>query len=164
MNLLEFSFPEWFWVAFNLLVLVVVLRKFFWKPVGKILEARQAIAVKTEEDSEAASQLRAEIERLRSEADADIEAQTTQLLTEARSRAGREYDRIVAEAEEKSARILATARDTAKLEREKMLADAKEQVTAAALAATGVLLRANMDSDRNKQLVEVFLSEGDKPA
>jgi F-type H+-transporting ATPase subunit b len=164
MNLLEFHFPEWFWVAFNLLVLVVVLRKFFWKPVGKILEARQTMAAKTEEDSNAAALLRSEIEALRGKADADIEAQSKQLLTEARSRAGREYDRIVSEAEEKSARILAQAHENAKLDREKMLADAKAQVTAAALEATGVLLHANMNTDRNKQLVEVYLSERDKPA
>jgi F-type H+-transporting ATPase subunit b len=164
MNLLEFNVPEWFFVALNLLILVLILRKIFWNPIGKILDARQAMAVKTEEDSEAAVRIRAEIEELREKADDEIGAQVAQLMTEARSRAGREYDRIVAEAEEKSARILATAHENAKREREKMLADTTAQVTAAALEATGVLLRANMDSARNKQLVEVYLSERDKPA
>lgn len=164
MNLLQFSFPEWFFVALNLLIMVLILKRIFWKPVTKILEDRQAVAAKTEQDAEEACRVRAEIEQLRARAEADAEAQTAQLLTEARSRAGREYDRIVAEAETRAGMIVATAKVKAEQEQERIIVEAKKQITAAALESAGILLRANIDSESNNRLVEAYLSERDESA
>lgn len=164
MNLLQFNFPEWFFVALNLVILVLILRRILWKPVGKILEERQAMAAKTQQDALEAQELRAEIERLRAQTEADAEALTAQLMTEARSRAGREYDRIIAEAESRAEMLLVTAKAKAAQEQEKIIIEAKKQITTAALEAAGMLLRVNIDSERNNRLVEAYLSEGNESA
>jgi F-type H+-transporting ATPase subunit b len=159
MNLLDFYFPEWAFVALNLLIMVLVLKRFLWKPVNKILEARQAMAAKAQEDSEAAGRFRAEIDQLREQAEAQVRAEAAQRLTEARSKAGKEYDRIVSEAEAKAEMVISAAKTKAEQERERILRDAQRQVAATALEAAGILLRENMDSERNRHLVEVFLAE-----
>lgn len=164
MNLLQFNFPEWFFVALNLLILVLILKRIFWKPVTKILEDRQAMAAQTAQDAEEAERIRAEMEQLRTRAEADAEALTAQLLTEARSRAGREYDRIVSEAESRAEMIVATAKVKAKQEQERTIVEVKKQITAAALEAAGILIRENIDSERNNRLVEAYLSERDESA
>jgi len=161
MNLLDFYFPEWLFVAVNLLIMILVLKKLFWKPVNRILEERQEKAAKTERDAEESARLLDEMEQRRTQLDQDLNVHTTQVMTEARSRAGREYDRIVAEAEKKADLILKAAKSEAQQQQERMAAELKKQLTAAAVEAAGFLMRANMDSEQNQRLVEGFLTEKD---
>ncbi|MCL1905733.1 MAG: hypothetical protein FWG06_01850 [Clostridiales bacterium] len=164
MNLINFYIPEWFWVAFNLLVLFLVLKKILWKPVLAVLEKRQDKVVQAEQDAEEAARLKLEMEQLRAGLDEDMETKTAQLMQEARSRAGREFDRIVAEAEAKADLIISAAKNKARREREVMLVEMKGQVVSTAVEATGLLLRANMDSEQNKRLLQDFLAEEDVSA
>jgi F-type H+-transporting ATPase subunit b len=161
MNLLNFYIPEWFWVAFNLLVLVLLLRKILWKRVFGVLQERQEMVAKTVQDAEEAESLRAEMEQLRARLDEELGAKTAREMQEARTRAGKEFDRIVSEADAKAAIIISAAKTKAIQERDALMVKMKGQVAETAVAATGLLLRANMDSDRNKKLLEDFLSEGD---
>jgi len=164
MDLFGFYIPDWFFVALNLLILILVLRKILWKPVNKVLEERQARAEKAVQDAEAAASMRTEMEQLRTDLDAELEARTTEQMKEARSRAGREYDRIVTEAESKAELLISTAKTKAEHERESMMLELKRQVASVALEAAGFLLRANMDSEQNKRLVEEFLADKDVSA
>ena len=164
MNLLNFYIPEWFWVAFNLLVLILVLKKILWDRVRKVMDERQSMVAKAVQDTEEAGKLRAEIEQIRAGLEEDMEARTVTLLQEARTNAGKEYDRIVAEAEAKSALIVSAAKVKAKQEHDSLLVEMKGQVASTAVEAVGLLLRENMDNERNKRLLEDFLSEGDIPA
>ena len=159
MNLLSFYIPEWFWVAFNLLVLIVVLRRILWKRVGKVLDERQEIVVKTDQDSEEAARLRTEMEQLRTLLDMEMDVKTAEMMQEARTRAGHEYDRIVAEAETKAGLIVSAAKTKAMQERDAVLADMRRQVASTAVEAAGILLRANIDDERNKRILEDFLTE-----
>jgi len=161
---MQFYIPEWFFVALNLLILTFLLKKFLWKPVGKILEDRQAKAVKTEEDAEEAATLRAEMEQLRAQMDADMEARTLELMKEARSRAGREYDRIVADAEKKAGLILSAANVKAQQEQDRVMVEARKSIASVAIEAAGFLVRSGMDTERNDKLVEAFLAEKDVSA
>jgi F-type H+-transporting ATPase subunit b len=164
MNLMNFYIPEWFWVAFNLLVLIVVLKKILWDRVRKVLQERQEMVVKTEQDALETEKLRAEIEQRRAEFDKDLEVQTIALMKEARTNAGKEYDRIITQAETKADLIVSAAKTKAKQERDAILVGLKKHVAATAIEATGLLLRANMDSERNNLLLNDFLSEGDRSA
>ena len=164
MNLLNFYIPEWFFVALNLIILIFALQKLLWKPVNKILEDRQAKVIKTGEDAEEAATLRAEMEQLRAQVDTDVEQRTLELMKEARSRAGREYDRIVADAEKKADLILSAANVKAQQEQDRLAVEFKKQIAAVALEAAGFLMRSTMDTEQNKRLVEAFLAEKDVSA
>ena len=159
MGLLSFNIPDWIWVAFNLLVLFLVLRKILWKRVFRVLEERQETVVKTMQDSEEAERLRAEMEQLRANLDNDLDAKTVEAMQNARTSAGKEYDRIISQAEAKAGLIVSAAKTKAQQERDAMLSDAKEQVAATAVEAAEILLRANMDSEMNKRLLDEFLSD-----
>jgi len=164
MNILDFHIPEWFWVAFNLLVLILVLKKILWDRVGRILEERRETALKTEQDAEEAASLKAEIERRREALDEDLKSQTAEMMQAARKSAGAEYDRIVKEAESKAALIVTAAHAKARQEQGAIMTEMKEQVAATAVEAAGILLRANMDSENNRRLLEDYLSERDMSA
>ena len=159
MNLLSFYIPEWVWVAFNLLVLIIVLRRILWKRVGKVLDERMDMVTKTGQDAEEAARLRTEMEQLRTLLDMEMDVKTAEMMQEARTRAGHEYDRIVAEAETKAGLIVSAAKTKALQERDAVLADLRRQVASTAVEATGILLRENIDSERNRRILEDFLAE-----
>jgi F-type H+-transporting ATPase subunit b len=102
--------------------------------------------------------------RRRDELETDLHKRSAELLSEARTRAGKEYDRIVAEAEAKAGQILAHAQQKARHERELLLHDLKKQMITVSVEAAGMLLRANIDSEANKRLMEDFIAGMDVPA
>ena len=163
MNLLQFYIPEWFFVALNLLILILVLKRFLWTPVNNILDGRRDLVVRTGEDAEQAANLRAEMEQLRLQMDADMEARTLDLMKEARSHAGREYDRIVADAEKKADLILAAAKVKAEQEQDRMELELRKRIAETAVEAAGFLMRAQMDGEQNNRLVEAYLAGKDGP-
>ena len=82
-----------------------------------------------------------------------------EILTEAKSRAAAEYDAAVTEARAEAARILARAEKDAQAERERMMAFLRGEVVTLALSAASKVMEENMDSDRNRRIVEAFLDE-----
>ena len=161
MDLLNFYIPEWFFVALNLLILYLVLKVILWKPINRVLDAREELAAKTARDAEEAERLKAEAELLRERSETDSQARTVELMKDARARAGHEYERIVADAEKKAELLLSASKVRAEREYEVLMAEAKKQVVAVAVDMSGLLLGYDMDSERNKTLLNRYLAEKD---
>lgn len=158
-ELLGFHIPEWFAVALSLGILVLVLWRLFWKPVGRILDERQKRAEQVLVDAEMAQAERRRAEASLADMEADMDRQTAEKMQEARVKAGKEYDRIIAEAEERAKAILEAAQTRAEREREAMEVTARAEVKAAALAVAGALLEANLNAEQNERLMEAVLSQ-----
>lgn len=157
MSLFEFNIPEWIFVALSLLILIFFLQKFLWKPVGDILEKRQANVIKAQRDAEAVKADMLALESVHTEMENDLEKMSVEKMKDARVRAGREYDRIIAEAESKAHAIVNSAHAQAERERENMLVTAREDIITASLAIAGTLLETTMDSEQNRRLVHELL-------
>jgi F-type H+-transporting ATPase subunit b len=157
MNLLDFYIPEWFFVALNLVVLVAALRKLLWKPVTQIMEDRQAKIARALLDAEEAEAQARQMDERRVQQEAELEKMTREKMREARERAGREYDRIVAEAGDKAAIIIAGAEAKARQEQARILNEVREQMTDIVLRATTALIEEKMDGETNRRLVKAIL-------
>ena len=164
MNLLDFYIPEWSFVALNLLILIAVLRKIFWKPINKILDERGARAEKAQRDAEETARIRDEMAFVSAELDREMELRAASMVQEARGRAGKEYDRIITEAEKKAESIVSAAHKKALLEQDRALVETRKQVASLAMEAAALLVRENMNSDKNRTLLERFLSEKEASA
>jgi F-type H+-transporting ATPase subunit b len=108
--------------AVNVLILVWLLARFFWRPVAAMIEQRRA----------AAQQLLAEAETRRSEA-------TDALAEIDRTRAGFAREREA---------IMATAQQSAERARRELLASAEKEAAARAAAATAAITRQRDASER----------------
>ena len=157
--MLEFHLPEWVAVALSLIILVVVLRRFFWNPFLRILDARKEKIEQAGRDALEVAAQKDNLEKDIAKTTADLEQLTLETVKEARTLAGKEYDRIVEEGEGKARLIIDHAHAQAKREHETMLHNATEEILEAALAATGELLEANMSSERNEQLIRTFIAK-----
>jgi F-type H+-transporting ATPase subunit b len=139
-----------FWTTVTFLILLVLLRKFAWKPILNAVKAREAsidgALAAAEEAKEEMAKLKSDNDRIMKEAREERDA----LLKEAREI----KDRTIAEAKEKAGeeakRILADAHE--QIENQKMAAitELKNQVGEMSIAIAEKILRSEL-ADKGKQ-------------
>ncbi|MGB0427382.1 MAG: F0F1 ATP synthase subunit B [Flavobacteriales bacterium] len=134
----DFSLGLFFWQAFFLIVLILLLVKFAWKPIIASLDAREE-GIKNALES--AEQAKKEME--------NISANNEQVLREAKA----ERDAVLKEAREMRANILAEAKESASAEAEKIMAQNKEAIANERTAAL---------ADMKKQMASVSLEIAEK--
>ncbi len=147
------------WTAITFVFLLIVLSRFAWGPIVKMLNER----ARTIQDAiEAAKKERHEAERLLAEqkdglARAQREAaelarrnqqEVEALRQELTTRARKEADELVATARQQIAEELSKAR-----------AELKAQVADLAIDAAGRLVKANLDEKAQRKLVEEYIAQ-----
>jgi F-type H+-transporting ATPase subunit b len=151
--------PTFVWVAVNLLILYLFLRRILFKPVTAMLENRK----KTISDAFAnADKAKAEAAELKSKYEEQIKhakEEGEKIVEAAKAKASKEYDEVVAASKRDSEAMLVKAQ--AEIEREKanMLKDVRSQIAGLALLAASKVIEENMDTERNKALVNKFIDE-----
>jgi F-type H+-transporting ATPase subunit b len=111
---------DWWTLAFqtvNVLVLIWILGRFFFRPVANIVARRQEEANKLLADAAAARQdaenARSEVNKIR----AEISAERDQLIAEARKSAQREKDKLLAQTSQEIAKLRSEAKTAAAQDR-----------------------------------------------
>lgn len=156
----QFSFGLFFWQLLLLVLLLLVLRKYAWKPILNAVEEREA-GIKDALD--AAENAKKEMQNLT--------ADSERLLKEARV----EREAMMKEARELKEKIVSDAKELAKTEGDKMIkqaqlaiesekkaavAEIKDQVASLSLEIAEKVIKGEF-SDKNKQLklVEELVGE-----
>jgi F-type H+-transporting ATPase subunit b len=120
MDLLSPDFGLIFWTVVIFLLTFLILAKYAWKPILKMLDARE----KSIADSiETADRIKAEMSQMKSEHE--------HMLVEAKA----ERSRILKEAKEVKDQIIAEAREQAKTEAHKIVEDAQAAIENQKMAA-----------------------------
>ena len=143
----------------NLLVIFLILKKFLFKPVTKVMDDRKAMVDKQFADAEAAQ----------AEADANKAQWTEKLATaddEAKARiaaadetARRHGERVVADAKDKAAGIIRQAEAEAVLERQKAEAGIKREIAAVGTQLAEKMLEREMSAADHEKMIRSFLEE-----
>ena len=149
-----------FWTLLTFLILVLVLRKFAWRPILDSLRIREdSIAdalSQAEKAREEMAQLNAENQKLLEEARKERE----QMLKDAMAAATKIKDEAKADAEKTADKLIADAKATINTEKEAALAEVKNEVAKLSLTVAEKLLRKNLADDKQQQdLVEGFIKE-----
>lgn len=143
----------------NIVVLYLFMRHFLIGPVRKILAERKQMI---ERDLDDAKNTRTEAEQLKVQYEVSLEkadGEALQIIENAKSRAGDEYNRILAQAKEDAIKKLEDADRTITLEREKAMNDLKASVAGLAMAAAAKLISEQSGPDYDKELYNRFLAE-----
>ena len=145
----------------NLLLLTWIIKRFLFKPVKKMLDARRAAI---DEDYAQAKSAReaAEESRLNYEAAMAAAQQTTdQMIADAARTAEYRSNEIVAEAREKASEIRRQAEADARLERKKADDEMKHEIANVSAQLTGKLLQREINEEDHRTLIDSFLNELD---
>lgn len=147
------------WNIINILVLFLLMKKFLFKPVNRILDTRaaaiQAAADQAAADRREAAEAKAGYEEKLAAADDEA----GQILRLARQRGQREYEAALKTAQEDAARLVREAESRAEAERTAALRQAQDQLAELALAAAAKASGQRMDAGADRALMEGFLAE-----
>jgi F-type H+-transporting ATPase subunit b len=151
--------PKLIFQIVNFLLLLYLANRFLFKPVLNLLDERSARIRKGLEDAEAAARDRelAAAEREAALTEARNEAQA--LLARATKIAEDSRSETLAEAKAEAEKLIARAHDEITAERDKAMGELRSQVADLALDAAGKLIRAQMNGETQRKLVDQFLAE-----
>lgn len=152
------------WTLLVFLLVLWVLGKFAWGPILGALDAREQGIRKSIDDAAAMrSEAQLLLEEHRKQV-ADARRQSQEIVAEGRAAAERVGREIQDRARDEANRIVERARAEIERERDVALGKIREEAVELALAAASRLLRERLDEDRDRALVQQFLSELDRPA
>ena len=146
-------------VAINLIVLYLFMKRFLFKPVTNFMENRKNSIEQGLKEAEDAKLEAADIRKNYEEQIKNIKIDSDKMLNEAKARAAREYDEIVAAAKKEALAIVQKGHEDVERERAEMLRQIRQQIAVLALSAASKVVQANMDTDANKVMVEKFIYE-----
>ena len=141
----------------NLVILFLVLKKFLFKPVKKVLD-RRAASVESEYS---------EAEKAKAEAQADRDAweekmkgaeeQADAIMHSATKKAQLRGDKIVSEAREKADVIIRQAKTSAELERKKAEDSIKKEIVDVSAALTEKMLDREINMQDHRAMIDSFI-------
>jgi F-type H+-transporting ATPase subunit b len=153
-----------FWVlvsAINFLLLLAIVWTFAFKPLAKTLDDRKAAIEQGLKDAEQARRDResAEAERVATLAEARREA--NDILARAQKVAQETRDSDIAATRDELERMRVRATAEIEAEKTRAIADLRGEVADLALAAAGRVVGETMSDDRQRRLVQEFLTSAD---
>ena len=157
--MLKFDIVNFVCVVVNLLVLYVLMKKFVFGRVTKIIDARQALL---EEKNASVSKAQEEADRLRKEYEKSLEnanETSVQIVKEAKSRARAEYNKIMARAAADAESMKAGAEKAIATEREKQMDELHVQIMDLAVEAAGRIMAEKSSPETDKALYDAFIKE-----
>lgn len=143
----------------NTIALFVVMKKFLWKPVLKMIEDRQKeiddMYLEAGASKEQAAALETEYKQKLSAA----QATSDRMIKEAVARAQNREEEIIRQANQEASAILDKAAADIAQEKKKALNDAKDEISDMALAIAGKVVGRELSGDDQGKLIDHFIDE-----
>jgi F-type H+-transporting ATPase subunit b len=147
------------WTAITFLLLLVLLSKFAWGPIVKMLEERERTI---REAIEQAKNERAEAERMLAEQKSSLAAaqrEAAALAAQSKQDVEALRTELTARARKEADELVASARRQIQEEKSKAVAELKGQVADLAIDAARRLIQSSLDEKAQRALVEEYISQ-----
>ena len=145
----------------NLLILTLIIKKFLFKPVKKMVAARRAAIDDDYAQAKAAREEAEETRRSYEEAMAAAKMTGDQIIADANRTAEFRSSEIIAEARERASDIRRQAEADAVLERKKAEDEMKHEIANVSAQLTGKLLQREINEEDHRTLIDSFLNDLD---
>lgn len=149
------------WTLFAFAIAMIVLRKYAWPAISRILEERQALI---NDSIDSAERTREEADKLLAEYRqrlAEAREQADEIVTRARKAAEHTKTEAATEGQAKREELLEAARRDIEAETRRSLDDIRKEVANLTVLATEQVTRRALDEEQQKTLVEDALREVD---
>ena len=146
----------------NFLILVALLRAFCYKPVVRMIHARQD---KIAESLQKADDDAAEADKLLADYKAKLAAaqqKAEEIVANAEKRAASEREESVKRTREEIAQMKKAAEAEINRDRERGVEQLRAQMVALSMAAASKIIEKNMDAADNEQIINEFVSKLDR--
>ena len=156
--MLNFEFWSIFEAVANIIILFVLLRIFLFKPLNKMKQERTRTI---QENLDSAEKARTEAEELKEQYEntiGDAKEEAKNIIMKAHDDAESERAAIIKKAHEEADQKVAEADKEIENERKKVLRQAQSEIADLAIEAASKIVAANVDDEKNRRLVDEFLS------
>lgn len=156
----DFSFGLFFWQALILLALILLMKKYAWKPILDSLNGREEgikNALKSADDAKKEMQnLKSDNEKLLQEARLERDV----MIKEAREMKDNMISEAKLEAQKEGDKMIANAKTSIQNEKNAALADIKNQVSTLSVGIAEKLVREELSTkEKQHRLVEEMLND-----
>jgi len=147
------------WTIITFVVVLLVLKRTVWKPLLGALDEREA---RIRDALEGADRARQEAQSSLEEHQqllAGADAESRQIIAEAREAAEKVHQGIVEEARSEAQQTVEQARRTIESEKTAAVSELRREVADLAVQAAGAIIDANIDADSNRKLVDDLIAQ-----
>lgn len=156
--MLNFEFWSIVETVANIIILFILLRIFLFKPINKMKNERTRTI---QENLDSAEKARTEAEELKEQYEntiGDAKEEAKNIIMKAHDDAESERAAIIKKAHEEADQKVAEADKEIESERKKVLRQAQSEIADLAIEAASKIVGANVDDEKNRRLVDEFLS------
>lgn len=143
----------------NLVLMFLLVKKFLYKPVKKMMKERQDAVDRQYADAEKAKQNAEETERQWNEAMLSAKDQADDILARATEQADLRGKQMIAEATEKADGIVRRAENQAELEKKKAKAEIKQEIVSVSTAIAEKILEREITSTDHDALIDSVIGQ-----
>ncbi len=143
----------------NLTILFLILKKFLYKPVEKMLKKRQG---EIDEQYEKANSANSQAQSLKSEYETRLNGarlKAEDIINNATATASSRSEKITMSAREEADAIIKRAKTQAELEKARAEKDIKEQIIDVSSSLAEKLLSREINTDDHKKLIDSFIDK-----
>ncbi len=150
---------EMLFALLNLLILFLLVKKFLYKPVKKMLAQRQETIDNEYKQAEDAKEQALSDKKTYEEKLSHAESEADSLIQSAVVTANQREQEILADAKEKADSIIRQAEEDAKLELRKAEETIKEEIVNVGTLLAGKILEREVKEEDHKKLIDSFINE-----
>ena len=161
LDLISVNIPHIIITIINLLILFLLIKKYLFKPVQRILDARKAEVDKIYADAAEAKQAADEDKRIYSEKLENADEEADAILRSAAQKAQAHSELVLAEASDKASAMIKKAEADIAQERKKAVNDIKDEISDLSVSIAGKVIGREISADDHRALIDGFIEELD---
>lgn len=157
-TMLDVNIWNFIWSAVNIIILFILLRIFLFKPITKIMNERTRTIQDNLDKAEKSRQEAEELKQQYAESLSNAKEEAQQIIMKAHDEAEAEKSAILKKSKEEASEIISDAGKTIENERKRIIQQAQTQIADLAIEAASKIIGENVDDEKNRRLVDEFLS------
>ena len=147
----------------NLLILFLLMKKFLFKPVAKILEEREKL-IKDKINSAEAAEAEANAKNEEYSALlANAKSESEEIIKTATRRASLDSEKILQTAREQASDIVKKGEQQVEMERKQAFMDIKEEISGMAVSIASAVVGREVSNDEHKEFIDRAIEEMGEP-
>ena len=157
-GLIEFNWTS-LMIVINLLILYIILKKYFWEKIRKFMTDRRD-AIQDAFDSAEAMNRRAD-EKMRNYSAwiAGVEEEGREIIRDAKQQADAQAQEILAEARAQASEIITKAENTIELEKAKAMEEMRQEIGTLALMAAEKIVGREIEDIGQEQIIDDVINQ-----
>ncbi len=143
----------------NLLILFLLMKKFLFKPINKILEEREKQIRENLDSAEAAEAEAAAKNEEYTSLLANARTESEEIVKAATRRASLDSEKILQTAREQAADIVKKGEQQVEMEKKQAFLDIKEEISGMAVSIAAAVVGREVSGDEHKELIDRAIEE-----